>query len=258
MIYIIYKTTNLINNKTYIGIHQTNNINDGYLGSGLAMEKAIKKYRKENFKREILEECNSYDELLEREKFYVDEKWVKDRMNYNLKTGGQSFGLLSKTSKEKISNTLKLKYASGELKQKPKSDEDKLKFSILLKNKYKNGEIKLKPKTEIEKQNQSNKLKKFYENNQHPTKGKTPWNKGKKNLQVGWCKGMKLGPKTLEEKEKVSKSLKEYYKINTHPTKGLSSWNKGKKMEKVVCPYCNKLSDIANGKRWHFENCKFK
>lgn len=62
--YILYKTTNLINGKTYIGIHKTNNLEDGYLGSGFSLIKAVKKYGKNNFKREVLEFCNSYDELL--------------------------------------------------------------------------------------------------------------------------------------------------------------------------------------------------
>jgi len=66
--FILYKTTNLINNKTYIGIHQTNDLNDGYLGSGIAFKKALKKYGKENFFREIIETCSSFDELLEKEK----------------------------------------------------------------------------------------------------------------------------------------------------------------------------------------------
>jgi len=88
MKYILYKTTCLINNKTYIGIHQTNNLDDGYLGSGLAFLRALKKYGKENFKREILEFCETYAELLEKEREYVNEIWVKDKTNYNLKTGG--------------------------------------------------------------------------------------------------------------------------------------------------------------------------
>ena len=72
--YILYETTNLINGKNYRGIHKTSKLEDGYLGSGLVLEKSIKKYGKENFKREILEFCNSYEELLEKETLYVDEE----------------------------------------------------------------------------------------------------------------------------------------------------------------------------------------
>ena len=117
--FFIYETTNLINNKKYRGIHKTKNINDNYIGSGVSFEFAIKKYGKDNFKREILEYCYSYDELLEKEKLYVNEEWVKDRENYNTKTGGQSAGILSEESKKKISDTLKEKYKSGEIKPNP-------------------------------------------------------------------------------------------------------------------------------------------
>jgi hypothetical protein len=107
--FILYKTTNLVNGKNYIGIHKTTNLEDGYLGSGFAILNAIKKYGKFNFKREILEYCESYDSLLELEKKYVDENWVNSESNYNLKTGGQSVGILSDESKMKISETLKKK-----------------------------------------------------------------------------------------------------------------------------------------------------
>ena len=113
--FFIYETINLVNGMKYRGIHKTNKINDNYLGSGTLFIKAIKKYDKENFKRKILEFCDSYNELLEKEKIYVDEKWVKNRTNYNIKTGGQSAGLLSNDSKIKISNTLKEKYKKGEI-----------------------------------------------------------------------------------------------------------------------------------------------
>ena len=61
----IYKTINLINGKIYVG--QDYNNRDNYLGSGKIILKAIKKYKKENFKKEILEECNSQEELDEKE-----------------------------------------------------------------------------------------------------------------------------------------------------------------------------------------------
>jgi hypothetical protein len=64
---IIYKTTNLINGKIYIGKDSKNN--SKYLGSGLLLKRAILKYGKENFKKEILEECSSIEELNQREIF---------------------------------------------------------------------------------------------------------------------------------------------------------------------------------------------
>jgi hypothetical protein len=57
-IYIVYKTTNLVNGKFYIGVHKQDFflpiIFDGYLGSGLMLKRAIKKYGEENFIRETL------------------------------------------------------------------------------------------------------------------------------------------------------------------------------------------------------------
>ena len=52
--FIVYQITNLINDKIYIGIHSTNDINDNYFGSGTILNKAIKKYGKQNFKKEVL------------------------------------------------------------------------------------------------------------------------------------------------------------------------------------------------------------
>lgn len=59
MFYLVYKTTNLLNNKFYIGSHQTLKLGDGYLGSGKILKKALKKYGRGNFKREIIANCVS-------------------------------------------------------------------------------------------------------------------------------------------------------------------------------------------------------
>jgi hypothetical protein len=54
MFHTVYKTTNLVNGKYYFGYHKTNNVQDGYLGSGKYLKNAIAKYGEENFKKDVL------------------------------------------------------------------------------------------------------------------------------------------------------------------------------------------------------------
>jgi len=67
---VIYKITNLINGRQYIGRDSKNNPN--YYGSGPAIKNAIKKYGKENFKKEIIEHCSSLETLIEREEYWLN------------------------------------------------------------------------------------------------------------------------------------------------------------------------------------------
>jgi len=87
-IHYIYKTTNLLNGKFYIGMHSTNNLNDGYIGSGERIRRSIKKYGKENFKFEILEFYPDRKTLKKRESELVNEDLLNDEMCMNLCFGG--------------------------------------------------------------------------------------------------------------------------------------------------------------------------
>ena len=88
MYYLIYKITNNINGKIYIGKHKTNDKNDGYMGSGLYLNHAQEKYGMENFTKEILFECSSEEEMNDKERELVNEDFVKRNDTYNLKLGG--------------------------------------------------------------------------------------------------------------------------------------------------------------------------
>lgn len=88
MYYLIYKTTNIVNGKYYVGAHRTKDRNDSYLGSGVALKRAIEKYGKENFNREILEECESEDIMFKREAEIVD-VILEDPNSYNMTRGGK-------------------------------------------------------------------------------------------------------------------------------------------------------------------------
>jgi group I intron endonuclease len=84
---VIYKITNKINGKIYVGKSTTNNEN--YFGSGISINRALVKYGKENFIREIIENCLSEIELNEREIFWIEELKSTDKMvGYNITKGG--------------------------------------------------------------------------------------------------------------------------------------------------------------------------
>jgi len=84
-----YKITNLINNHFYYGIHNTNNLDDGYMGSGKRLHLAYKKYGIENFKKEILKYFNTKEEAYKYESEIVTENLIKDSNCYNIVTGGK-------------------------------------------------------------------------------------------------------------------------------------------------------------------------
>jgi group I intron endonuclease len=112
---IIYKTTNLIDNKFYIGKDKRND--PKYLGSGLLLNRAIKKYGIENFKKEILEQCETEEQLCEREKYWIKETKAQE-IGYNIADGGHGGNTYTEETKKRISELFKGRYISPETKEK--------------------------------------------------------------------------------------------------------------------------------------------
>ena len=87
-IYYVYKITNKINGKIYIGKHSQNIQNkDSYFGSGILLHKAILKYGKENFKKELIEICNK-DNIGNKEAYWINTFNSFTPNGYNLAKGG--------------------------------------------------------------------------------------------------------------------------------------------------------------------------
>jgi hypothetical protein len=83
--HFIYKTTNLLSGRYYIGMHSTDDLNDGYLGSGTYLRRSINKHGKENHSIEILEFLNSREELAAREREIVSLQEIAKKECMNLK-----------------------------------------------------------------------------------------------------------------------------------------------------------------------------
>lgn len=88
MFYTIYKITNLLDGKIYIGSHKTKKLDDKYMGSGKYLKAAQKKYGMENFKKELLFVFDNPEEMYAKEAKLVNEEFLVTENTYNLKVGG--------------------------------------------------------------------------------------------------------------------------------------------------------------------------
>lgn len=167
--YYIYRITNLINGKTYIGQHKYKKLNDSYTGSGVLIKRAIKKHGIENFKKEILEFNIPTVELAnDWEQMYILFERAIGKAEYNIANGGNGTGTVSKETKRKMSETRK---------GRKLSEETKIKISEANKGKSRN-------------------------------KGHISWNKGKKGLQTPPNKGIPLTEEQKKNLSKVRKGLR--------------------------------------------------
>jgi len=219
----IYKTTNLINGKIYVGQEKGNN--EQYLGSGLLLNYAIKKYGRKNFKKDIIKKCWSKQEINESEKYWI--KALESRnlnIGYNIAIGGQFGDVLSshpnkieiyKKISQSVKKNIKINPNFG-MKGKKQSDFAKAKLSKL--------RIGIKLSEEH-----------------------------KKSI----CDSCKIKCNTKEHREKLSKAhCKKGFGPKCSEETKIKIGNAAKNRKKEKCIYCKNEYDVSNLKKWHNENCK--
>jgi len=131
MYHIVYLTTNIINNKIYVGVHSSNIKNDSYLGSGKLLKRAIKKYGTKNFKRITLHYCLEESHMLEIEAQIVDQWFIDRNDTYNITLGGSkppSQKGKHISDKHKAQITLKL----GGCKGRQWTDDERINHKLIM------------------------------------------------------------------------------------------------------------------------------
>ena len=213
----LYKITNTKNNRYYIGMHSTSNLEDGYMGGGTRIRNSIRYHGKEVHQKEILEFFDNRVSLANAEKQMVNEHLISDEMCMNLAIGGiggsgcftqEQLSAGAKVTNEKIwKDPLyreKISKVAAKTMNKLWSDPDKSKHLLesaakafkdkthTIESKKKMGEAKLKSGSQ----------------------------KGNKNSQAGksWV---------YNEELQNNKSIKKE-ELDSHLSKG---WTKGRKMK---------------------------
>lgn len=264
--HFIYKTTNLINGKIYVGQKSSDYLCESYLGSGRHLKCSINKYGRENFKREIIEFCNSVDHLNEREIHWIEELDARNpKVGYNIAKGGNIIQLRGELNamygKCGELNPFYGKHHTEENRKKMNktgmvhSLETRQKLSIA-----RIGRTPMKGKHHSEETKKKMSLARV---------GK-PLTSSQTHQELLKCPHCgKIGKSTITMKrwhfdncidnvnckdEIVLNRRDKYYSIFDKET--------GKRISKRVlskCLYCDFSSDTkANMNRWHNENCKHK
>jgi hypothetical protein len=221
MFYYLYEIKNTINNKIYIGVHQTTNIDDEYMGSGTIINKAYKKYGKEKFVKTILEYFNTREEMISREKEVVNEDFLLREDTYNVRRGGTGgFDYINKYGLN-INHYERTDEWKANLAKRMTENNPATRLDVKIKN--------------------GSRVKKLIEDGKHPF--------GDSEKQRELSNRLRKDGRT---KSQVStETANRMVEDGTHSFLKMNS-------EKIPCEHCGKVSTYPNYKRWHGDKCKIK
>ncbi len=250
MFHIVYKTTNEVNNKVYIGKHSTTNIDDGYLGSGVALKNAVNKYGKENFNRRVLKTFDCELAAYDYESKILTEAFIKSANTYNMTSkrhGSYSGGKRSAETRKRMS--IAQQGHSATRKGQKNSPEHRRKISeTLRKTDLSKSDDQLRAHADKVSKTASEKRDRVISENQDIIKRlfETKMNVSDMMKETGLSRAVII---------LILKSLdlyKPYSKGNR------VSKTKKRKRPTATCPHCGKTGGDAQMKQWHFDKCKLK
>jgi hypothetical protein len=262
MKHFIYKTTHK-NGKYYVGRHSTENLNDGYMGSGIWVSE-IKD--RSSLSREILEYAESFEQLIELEDKYLIEHYGKPNcMNMSNKSTGWAIGSANPMNNPEVVAKFKGNYhwtsKNSELLEKVKGDNHWMSRNPERKEEF----IKNNPnfdgrnaKLAYERGNH-NSIKSnpstMNSNNgtHHWQNGKAPNYKGKLNKKlIEQGRHNFLGPETNQKR--IDAGTHNFLGSDANLKRLAEGTHPSQKKQK--CEHCDKIISIGMYKRWHGSNCK--
>lgn len=227
--YLIYQITNKLNGMIYIGKHKTSNIDDDYMGSGVRIVRAIKKYGIENFEKTILFECSSEEEMNAKEAEIVNREFVSRDDVYNISLGGSGSWYFSNQNPNNFGN-------SQYMKNKTPEEIARIKYNAGLATKTRYDNLSEFEKEQYIINNRLNHQKwldehpGYFKGERNPMYGKTHSEKtrkrlsethtGSQNSQYGTC-----WIYSVDEKKSIKIQQTE---LQAYLNKG---WSKGRKMK---------------------------
>jgi hypothetical protein len=261
MFYTIYFTTNMVNGTIYIGKHQTEDINDDYLGSGVLLIKAIRKYGRENFTKTTQYIFGTEGEMNDMERSLVNESVVKSDNFYNIALGGnggcivlhkdhpkyqQTIDKITKTKscpefRKRVSNTTKQLHVERRVGMYGKKQTAHQKSVV-------SRTMKGTPNSPEAEQKRLASLRNTLDDPDYV------------NPKLG-------GSLTADHKQKISDNHADFsgklnpnYGVACSPEKKAIISQKALERNKIKieCEFCGRLTSKTNHTRWHGNNCKMR
>ena len=219
MFYYLYEIKNTVNGKIYVGVHQTKDINDGYMGSGTVITKAYEKYGKEMFVKTILEYFNTREDMIQREKEIVNEDFLLRHDTYNVRRGGTGgFDYINKNGLN-INRYERTAEWKANLSERMKRDNPS--------------------KRPTAKERMSAATKKVMERGTHPFLDSDKQRELSNRIRKDGRTKSEVSKETAIRM--VENGTHSFLKINS---------------EKIQCERCGKVASYPNYKRWHGTKCR--